>query len=53
MKKTYINPEMEVVKIETQKMLAASVSIDGTIDSAADAEARDLEILFGEDAIFF
>ncbi len=52
MKKTYINPEMEVVKIETQQMLAASLAIDGTIESAADAEARDLEIIFGEDAKF-
>ena len=27
MKKTYINPEMEVVKLQTMQMLAASVTV--------------------------
>ena len=28
MKKTYINPEMEIIKIATQQMLAASARIN-------------------------
>ena len=33
MKKTYINPELEVIKIATQQMLASSVlTIDDTIE---------------------
>ena len=46
MKKTYINPTMEVVKIQTQQMLAASPTILlGDPGSATEAEARDLEFL--------
>ncbi len=32
MKKTYINPEMQVVKIATQQMLAASLPGGGSTD---------------------
>ena len=33
MKKTYINPELEVIKIATQQMLADStLSIDGSVE---------------------
>ena len=33
MKKTYINPELEVIKIATQQMLAnSSLTIDGTVE---------------------
>lgn len=37
MKKTYSNPQMMVVKIQTQQMLAASVeaTISGTQDNGA------------------
>ncbi len=46
MKKTYMNPTMEVVKIQTQQMLAASNTLPlGDPGSATDAEARDLEFL--------
>ena len=30
MKKTYINPELEVIKIATMQMLASSVDVDET-----------------------
>ncbi len=48
MKKTYINPEMEVVKIATQQMLAASAHIDIDADpiSGGDAVAREGEYDF-------
>ncbi len=39
MKKTYINPEMEVVKIATQQMLAASAHVglsDDTLNNESD-----------------
>lgn len=36
MKKTYIIPEMEIVKVETQQVIAASVGFgDGNIDPSA------------------
>lgn len=41
MKKTYINPKMVVVKIQTSQMLAASQEVSvGTSGSADDAESR-------------
>ena len=30
MKKTYIIPELEIVKVQTQQMLASSIVIDST-----------------------
>ena len=30
MKKTYINPEMEIVKVQTMQMLAASTELSNT-----------------------
>ena len=45
MKKTYINPEMEIVKIQTMQMLAASeqVGFGSSVDSAAGAESHELD----------
>ncbi len=41
MKKTYINPSMEVIKIATQQMLAGSGTIPmGDAGSANNAEGR-------------
>ena len=34
MKKTYINPEMEVVKLQTMQMLAASANVLGNYDES-------------------
>lgn len=44
MKKTYLAPEMEVMKIETACMLAASLLMNDTptIDSAGDILAPEL-----------
>lgn len=43
MKKTYINPTMEIVKVATQQMLAASeqVGFGSSVSSAAGAEGHD------------
>ncbi len=44
MKKTYINPEMEVVKIATQQMLAASAHVglsDDTLNNEGDLLGRE------------
>ena len=45
MKKTYINPEMEIVKIQTMQMLAASdtVSLGDPVSDASGAEANGTE----------
>ncbi len=45
MKKTYINPEIEVVKIATQRMLAASANVefDETPIGGGDAVGREDE----------
>lgn len=41
MKKQYINPEMEIVKIETQQLIATSnVGLGGTISDPTQAEGR-------------
>ena len=42
MKKTYINPEMEIVKIQTMQMLAASdkVFLGDPVSDASDAEGH-------------
>ena len=42
MKKTYINPEMEIVKIATQQMLATSDPESGTLfDPDQDTDTMD------------
>ena len=45
MKKTYINPEMEIVKIQTMQMLAASdtVLLGDPVTDASGAETREDE----------
>ena len=52
MKKTYMTPLLEVVKIETQGMLALSGGLDttGTITDSSDFGAREF---FGDDESFF
>ncbi len=40
MKKTYINPEMEIVNVEVQQMLAVSVGISG-LQANENALSRD------------
>ena len=46
MKKTYINPTMEVVKIATQQMLAAS-NPNVTLDKSGSVDADKVEGRFG------
>ncbi len=41
MKKTYINPEMEIVNVEVQPMLAASLGISNTEVDGSNALSRD------------
>ena len=44
MKKTYLNPELVVVKLQTAKMLAASENIDinsNPVDEGTPGDARD------------
>ena len=53
MKKTYMTPLLEVVKIETQGMLALSGGLDTTdttIENPSDFGAREF---FGDDESFF
>ena len=43
MKKTYINPEMEIVKVQTMQMLAASAHVElseQTLDDEGDLLGR-------------
>lgn len=48
MKKAYINPEMQIVKIQTSQMLAASpLGYGDPVDSATGAEAPELVELPG------
>ena len=42
MKKTYINPEMQVMKIEVSTMLAASPGYGGSTDATEGNAAREL-----------
>ena len=42
MKKTYINPEMEIVKIQTTGMLAASLPTGSTPTDPANSDAPEL-----------
>ncbi len=46
MKKTYINPEMEIVRIATQQMMATSALFDSTPVDAANAEVREDDFNF-------
>ena len=39
MKKTYINPELEVVKLQTMQMLAASLSLNSDSSDIVDDES--------------
>lgn len=41
MKKAYINPQMEIVKVATQQMLAASGDLDLQSGSASEWGARE------------
>ena len=46
MKKTYINPELEVIKIATQQMLADStLSIDGSVEITDEGDLLSRELL--------
>ena len=45
MKKVYKNPEIEVVKMQTMQMMAASLKIGASLEDASEAEARELEEL--------
>ena len=43
MKKTYINPTLEVVRIQTTQMMAASpLGFGDPVDNAGGAEAREM-----------
>ncbi len=44
MKKRYINPEMEVVKLETQQIIAASVGFGSGNENPINAEGRLLDM---------
>ena len=44
MKKRYINPEMEVVKLETQQIIAASVGFGAGNEDPINAEGRLLDL---------
>ena len=54
MKKTYINPELEVIKIATQQMLADStLSIDGSVEitDEGDLLSRESFDVFGDENV--
>ena len=40
MKKTYNVPTLEVVKIETQQMIAESIAVNGSYNGSATIESR-------------
>ena len=48
MKKQYINPEMEIVKIETQQIIAASLEMGAGTQPPSSADSRGFD-LFDED----
>ena len=53
MKKTYINPELKVVRIATQHMIATSGPlVDGTTDDVNDLLSREAEFEFEEEDDF-
>ena len=41
MKKTYCNPKLEVIKIQTQQMLAESLTYNSTPVSAGSVDSHD------------
>ena len=43
MKKTYINPELQVIKIETQQIIAASIGMGSGDKSPSGADGRFFE----------
>ena len=45
MKKTYINPKMEVIKMEIQQVIAASIGIGAGDKAPSEADTRELEEL--------
>ena len=49
MKKTYINPTTDVVKVQTQQMIAASIGIGEDLDNAGGADGRSIEDYFLND----
>ncbi len=54
MKKTYKNPVLEIIKIQTQQMLAQSVGYDPTeITNPGDIDARGGDFTFDDDAFDF
>ena len=48
MKKTYINPTLEVIKIQTQQMLASSLPGGGSTDQNLSREFDDDDSFFDE-----
>ena len=53
MKKTYINPELNVVRIATQHMIATSGPlVDGTTDDVNNLLSREAEFEFEEEDDF-
>ena len=53
MKKTYMTPQLEVVKIETQGMLALSGGLDTTDATITDPAVFGAREFFGDDESFF
>ena len=53
MKKTYMTPQLEVVKIETQGMLALSGGLDTTDATIIDPDDFGAREFFGDDESFF
>ena len=51
MKKTYINPEMEIVKIKGQVLLAGSIPVFSDADPVETSEVLTPE--FGDDNVVF
>lgn len=48
MKKTYKNPEIKIVKIQTQQLIAASLGVGENVNSAAGAEAPEFNGYWNE-----
>jgi hypothetical protein len=46
MKKTYINPEMEIIKVQTQQMIATSAGFGSGQKDGGVAAGRDLFLDF-------
>ena len=52
MKKTYINPELEVVKLQTMQMLASSIIVDPDPIDPGDIGAPGTDFDFSDDDAF-